>query len=64
MIYVLTYKLTYIFSKEACFGHTQSCPQPELVGFAAIILLWYYKPEAYFANIGMRTVENHTTTLH
>ena len=52
VIYVLTYKLTNIFSKEACFGHTQSLPQPELVGFAAIIFLWYDKPEAYFAKEG------------
>ena len=52
VIYVLTYKLTNIFSKEACFGRTQSRPQPELVGFTAIIL-WHDKPEAYFAKVQM-----------
>ena len=52
VIYVLTYKLTNIFSKETCFGRRQSRPQPELVGFAAIILLWHYKSEGYFAKEG------------
>ena len=51
VIFVLTYKLTNIFSKEACFGRRQSRPQPELVGFTAIIL-WHDKPEAYFAKEG------------
>ena len=58
VIYVLTYKLTNIFSKEACLGHTQSLPQPELVGFAAIIFLWYDKPQAYFAKEGTDTHRN------
>ena len=52
VIYVLTYNLTNIFSKEAWFGHRQSRPQPELVGFAAIIFLLHDKPEAYFAKEG------------
>ena len=68
VIYVLTFKLTNIFSKEACFGRRQSPPQPELVGFAAIILLWHDKREAYFAKvqmyIEMRIVENNDTTPH
>ena len=68
VIYVLTYKLTNIFSKEACFGNRQSRPHPELVGFAAIILLWHGKLGVYFAKvqmyIEMRIVENNDTTLH
>ena len=55
---VLTYKLTNMFSKQACFGHRQSRPQPELVGFAGIMLLWHYKPEAYFAKEGTDTHRN------
>ena len=58
VIYALTYKLTNIFSKEACLGHSQSRPQPELVGFAAIIFLWYDKPEAYFAKEATDTHRN------
>ena len=50
VLYVICFK--NVLLKEACFGHTQSRPQPELVGFAVIIFLWYDKPEAYFAKEG------------
>ena len=57
--YVQTYK--HILKRGLLFGRRQLRPQPELVGFAAIIL-WHDKPEAYFAkvqmHIGMSIVEN------